>query len=67
MFVKALSAILILQCGFYSRNDKNICITVPAVIFGQEHLFLNIILFNYTINSTDYIAQNDRIVTNSRK
>ena len=41
MFVMALSAILILQYGFYSGNDKNICITVPVVIFGQAHLFLN--------------------------
>jgi hypothetical protein len=43
-FVKALSAILIPQYGLYSGNDKNICITVPVVMFGQEHLFLNNIL-----------------------
>jgi len=50
MSVKALSAICILQYGFYSGNDKNIHITVPLVIFGQEHLFLNKIWFNYTTN-----------------
>jgi len=65
--VKVLLAILILQYGFYSGNGKNICITAPVVIFGQEHLFLSNISFNYTINSTDYIAQNDGMITNSWK
>ena len=64
MFVKALPAIPILQYGFYSGNDKNICITAPIVIFGQEHSYFNI-LSNYTINSTDYTVHDDRMITRS--
>jgi len=41
MSVKAISAILILQYGFYSGNDNNACITAPVVYLGHEHLFLN--------------------------